>query len=325
MFSFEPTEKVLLDPVHHEQFERDGYIMVPFLPRDEVEEARRIYQRLQPSPRPGTDFSIIDARAAYRVAADGALRKLLQPHLANLFDQPKITFCCFIAKVSGADSAFPLHQDQTAVDESRYSSVNVWCPLLDLDDQNGPLWMLKGGHRLRPTYRGPGIPKIVEGCDDLLRPYLTPLYPRAGEAVIFDRSIIHASPTNRSTATRIVVSACLTHREADILVCRGDPDLHPNQVEVFHIGEEHALDLGMLSSGQVAYTAVGRSLGFRKYEYHPITSDELAAEYGPPPLTGKPSVANLHGRKFAPGALLHTAKRSIRFSLDRIKAILGHA
>jgi len=53
-----------------------------------------------------------------------------------------------------------VHQDMTLVDESKFSGINIWVPLVDLTEKNGVLQVLPGSHRIFPRYRGSTIPGI---------------------------------------------------------------------------------------------------------------------------------------------------------------------
>ena len=87
-----------------------------------------------------------------------------------------------------------MHQDMTLVDEDYFSGINIWCPMVDLNETNGAIEILPKSHRFYKTYRGSSIPDIYDNVKDEVRGLMEPCYLKAGEAIIFDQSIIHNSP-----------------------------------------------------------------------------------------------------------------------------------
>ena len=99
-----------------------------------------------------------------------------------------------------------IHQDITFVDESRYQSLALWCPLVDTDPGNGCLFAAPGSHRWNTGPRGPGTPYPYRALDTAIQKRLTAIPMRAGSAVIFCQKLFHASPPNRSGGTRVAVT-----------------------------------------------------------------------------------------------------------------------
>jgi ectoine hydroxylase-related dioxygenase (phytanoyl-CoA dioxygenase family) len=53
---------------------------------------------------------------------------------------------------------------------------------------------------------------------DVVKRYMQPVYMKAGEAILFDNSILHFSPVNRSKETRIATNVFVTHQDAKITI-----------------------------------------------------------------------------------------------------------
>jgi hypothetical protein len=115
MFEFPKMLPVFREEKYQTQFERDGYIVLPFYLADEIRELTDLYRRLH--PRDETGFPI----AAY-------------------FQDIKVICGSFIVKSPAPESAMCVHQDMTLVDESKYTGINIWVPLIDLNDENWKCW-----------------------------------------------------------------------------------------------------------------------------------------------------------------------------------------
>ncbi|HWS70635.1 MAG TPA: phytanoyl-CoA dioxygenase family protein, partial [Thermoanaerobaculia bacterium] len=149
--------------------------------------------------------SIMSGDLPYRRRVSAAIAAMIGTRVDELLCDYRIAFCNYAVKDAGLDGGtVELHQDWTFVDESRHESIGVWCPLIDVDPENGCLHVVAGSQRFRRGPRGlfNTLPVIRE---DLLRPL--PL--KAGEAVLFSPRLFHTSPPNRSRATRIAACAVL--------------------------------------------------------------------------------------------------------------------
>ncbi len=281
MFEFPKMMRVFRDEAHQAAFERDGYIILPFYEPDEVAELTALYRKLHPKDETGFFPSTFSSDRNYRIEADKEIRRLCERGIAQYFQDVKVMCGSFIVKTPVPESAMCVHQDMTLVDESRYTGINIWVPLIDLDDENGTLETLPGSHRLFPTYRSSTIPEFFGDCSEAVKPYMTKVYPKAGEAVIFDQSIIHYSAANRSQETRIVTNTYLTHKDAVFQTCYWEPS-YGDKVELFEQSDSFMTDFEQFGANIHARPKVGRSKGLVEYNFPKVTPDDLARMYGKP-------------------------------------------
>lgn len=214
MFSFPKMLKVFRDQALQDAFEKDGFVVVPFYTEAEVKELTELYYRMHPQDEKGFFPSTFSKDKNYRVVADAEIRRVCQRGIDQYLENIKVICGSFIVKSPGPESAMCVHQDMTLVDESKYTGINIWVPLVDLTPQNGALQALRGSHRIYPSYRGSTIPGIYEEVSEEIKPYLETLYLKAGEGIIFDQSIIHYSEANLSDKVRIVTNTFFTNKDA---------------------------------------------------------------------------------------------------------------
>jgi ectoine hydroxylase-related dioxygenase (phytanoyl-CoA dioxygenase family) len=276
--------KVFRDDAHQQQFERDGYVVVPFYDREEIAALLKLYGNIQPKVEEGFFPSTFSQDKDYRTKADVSIRAICERGIAAYFQDVKVVCGCFIVKAPVPESSMCVHQDMTLVDESRYTGINIWVPLIDLDDENGTLEVLPGSHRIFPSYRGASIPGIYEESGEEIKKYMTKLYPRAGEAIIFDQSIIHYSEANRSGQPRIVTNTYLTHRDATYRTCFWDKQT-AGKVEIFEQEETFMTDFEQFGQNIKDRPKVGKSLGLVDYDFPKISSQLLRKKY-PHKVTG---------------------------------------
>lgn len=213
MFTFSKMLKVFRDDSMQDSFEKNGFVVVPFYTPEEVKELTELYYRLHPKDEKGFFPSTFSKDLNYRATADAEIRRICERAM-HLYLQDYKTICgSFIVKSPGPERAMCVHQDMTLVDESKYTGINIWVPLIDLTKTNGVLQVLPGSHRLYPTYRGSTIPGIYDEVSEQIKPHLKTLFMKAGEAIFFDQSIIHYSDANLSNEVRIVTNTYFTHRQ----------------------------------------------------------------------------------------------------------------
>ena len=109
----------------------------------------------------------------------------------------------------------PLHQDWSVVEEDKYQTLFVWCPLIDVSVLNGGLFVLPGSHRYFASLRSGSYPSnryvLPAGLARLHQGH--PL--KAGEAILYSDALFHGSHANNGTRDRIVVTARVMERDGD--------------------------------------------------------------------------------------------------------------
>jgi hypothetical protein len=218
------------------QFEKYGYVIIKnFIDESEINFLKTIYSETkevvankkfyisQWSDNKDLKFKINDA----------VQKILLKKSQEFLIDYIPV-FGVFGVKHPGEGSEMYLHGDWTHVDESKFRTVNVWSPLLDINKENGAICLLKGSNRLFNFIRGAGIPDAFWYLGEKkLQPYLTDIYLNAGDVIMWDHCIIHGSRVNESNETR--VAAVLNMRPADstFYLYFANPMNNPKQIDVF--------------------------------------------------------------------------------------------
>lgn len=280
MFSFpDNMKRVFKDPETQKSFEELGYAVVPFYNEDEINELNKLYQNLHPKEETGFYPSTFSQDKNYRKCADEEIRRVGDRTISSILQDYQVVCGSFIVKYPGLESKMGVHQDMTLVDETEYTGINIWCPLIDLNTENGAIYVLPKSHRLYPTYRGATIPNIYQDVMEDITEFMTPLYLKAGEAVVFDQSIIHCSPPNVSEERRVVTNIYFTHKDARFRTCFYDAEKHPDQVEVFEQDSTFMTDFEQFGSNIYDRPKIGKSLGLFDYHFKRLSVPELEKQY----------------------------------------------
>lgn len=219
-----PDRRVTLaDPAQQAAFERDGYVVVDLVDTAAVAELQGCYNDLDHATHEdwpwvdGFETSLYDPRPAYREQILHDAERVLGPALKRVLVQYRIVFANWLVKVPHA-AEVPLHADWTFLDESRFSSVTVWCPLADTSVSlgNGPLGVVVGSQDQIDFLRVANVAaydRCVEAVEGLERaiPDL-----RAGQAIVMDNRVVHFSPPNLTDRSRLALGCVVGPVEADL-------------------------------------------------------------------------------------------------------------
>ncbi len=215
MFAFPSSmQRVFADNQLQDSFEENGFVIVDFYNSDQIEELNLLYKNLHPQDEKGFFPSTFSQDKNYRIQADQRIREIASERMNEIFVDFQEVCGSFIVKSPDPQSGMCVHQDMSLVDESKYTGINIWSPLIDLSVLNGTIFILPKSHRFFPTYRGSSIPEFFAPVMDEIIDFLKPVIIPAGKAVIFDQSIIHFSPPNYSDQTRIVTNIFITNKNA---------------------------------------------------------------------------------------------------------------
>jgi hypothetical protein len=163
--------------------------------------------------------SISDIDKSRTALLNHTIKGLLMLHLRQFFSDIRPIVGSYMVKPPGAE-AMAAHQDWTFVDnEPDFESYTCWMPLVDTDSENGMLGVVPGSHSeyLRP--RASPSPQFPRGFPETDETYsrLRYLPLRAGEAVVFNHRVIHASLPNTSGQDRPALILAFTSFEATLV------------------------------------------------------------------------------------------------------------
>ncbi len=164
-------------------------------------------------------YSVYSQDLAYREQIHQEVQQILQPTLDKWFKGYKNVINSYVIKLPGRASEFSIHQDTTALDETRFSPLSVWIPLQDISEENGAMCMAPGTHKLFSPYRGISFPFPFAKANETVRRYLEPVTLKAGEAVVFDPRVLHNSLPNLSDSPRIALICGIFPEEARFNIC----------------------------------------------------------------------------------------------------------
>ncbi|MDZ4846222.1 MAG: phytanoyl-CoA dioxygenase family protein [Chitinophagales bacterium] len=201
-----------------EQFDRDGFVVLPLLNTEEVTKLTVFFHSLHQQAPSGFYSSVFSDNLEFKNSIKTFAEKIYASKVDSTFQGIRKLGASFLCKSPGAEGRMPVHQDWTVVDESKFCSITIWVPLVDTDESNGAIRVLRGSHKLTNTLRAPNVVSEYENVKDEIWNELETLPMKAGEAFVFNHALIHASSPNITSKERIAVAYGLIPLEAELFL-----------------------------------------------------------------------------------------------------------
>jgi len=135
------TNRLFLDDQLQDEFDRKGVVKIKLLSDEQIDILRELHRRLQPNERFNTHnandknvsyhFSFLDSNKDLKTAVFNEVSKVLQPEIDKVMDSHEPLVINYVNKEPGYGEV-PCHQNWDFVDETKFVSVSVWCPLVNV-------------------------------------------------------------------------------------------------------------------------------------------------------------------------------------------------
>ncbi|HIK19192.1 MAG TPA: phytanoyl-CoA dioxygenase family protein [Leptolyngbyaceae cyanobacterium M33_DOE_097] len=260
-----------------QEFERKGYVILPLLSSDQVNLVLSELKLMKPDDNfnpdrpPGHHLTDSDTNIEYKRVAKNFIARVLSPYIEKIFNSYKIIGANFIIKPPGK-GGFPVHHDWTFVaDPANYTSLTIWCALVDTDENNGTLQVVEGSHNLVSDIATSTVDFYCKNIESIVaEKYSKPLHVKAGECVIFDQGLLHHSDINRTSQPRIVMQAIVIPAEIDPVFYYFDRTAPEKGFEIFQMEPDF-----FIYQDRSQKPVNLKSLGFRENRNKLLTEEEF--------------------------------------------------
>jgi hypothetical protein len=229
--------RTFLDPTLQAAFERDGYVILDAVAPDRAEQLRRAANAAVDKALPIND----PQGALYGTLFDGVRRKageelahrVLHPLLRDLLDGYRFEGGYILAKPPGA-GRLDAHQHQPVTSDIYEPAVHCWLTIDDAGPTTGGLRLVPGSHRLtRHVQSFETASYFSTFCETLEQSYMRSLDLRAGQAVIFERSLLHGSSPNDSAEPRLRILGTAIPSESQLCILS---ETEPGSFDALEVG-----------------------------------------------------------------------------------------
>ena len=222
---------IFADPALDRAVRGDGWVVIDLLDADEVATLARAFDAIAGAPADAI-YSSWPQPLSVRARTDDAIRTVTSPRLGAWLPGWQMVFAGFMAKAASPETAFPIHQDPTIVDERRHTPLTFWIPLVDVGIETGCMQTIAGSHRLDASVRPAFRPFPYRHEEARLRPLLRAIPMRAGQVLLSHPALFHASTPNRGAGRRVACVGIVAPEDAEVRYYHRRPtepviDAHP--------------------------------------------------------------------------------------------------
>lgn len=245
-------QTIFRNPEHQAQFDASGYLVVDFLGDEEVRALRDLFNEIIVRERDQYEFtrrltyyiSIFDRDVAMKRQVDQTITGLFAQRVGEILDDYRVLYCNFMAKAPGAGE-IQVHQDNTFVDEDRFTAFNLWTPLEDTTVKNGCFHLIPGSHKLLTSSRAGSIRNNLTLYNEDIKQYMRPMPLKAGTGIVFDHRLFHYSPDNHSETWRPAAQLVLIPNEAQPVLAYYDQQGDPDHLQLYKIDNAYLIERGL--------------------------------------------------------------------------------
>ncbi len=195
------------DPTLEESFSREGFVFIKnFLNTETVELVKQIfYNHCQYSKATqNMYFSNVIESFENMFEISDKVKELIGNKVKDTFEDYRTDIYTLISKNPVKEGYVHLHRDFSVTDESRFEYRNVWIPLVDVNENNGTIFVVpktKIKEDINERWRIIDINIDPEKYKQYLKDILV-LDLKAGDAVIYAEKTLHGSFNNNSSEPR---------------------------------------------------------------------------------------------------------------------------
>lgn len=208
---------ILNDPKLEQEINQYGYTVVDFLNDAEVKEMMDEYLNFFPNidRTPGRFTTLEHSSYEKKTAVHQFLTTKLQAALQRLFHNYEVPVSQFYTKKAHTSGDIDLHGDTTLLLNSHFEPhYAIWCPLMEVDENNGTLTVIPFSHRVFNTIFTNTVDWPFDDHLDWIRQFEKPLHLKPGQAVLFDNNLIHNSTANTTETDRVCIAMRFTHQKS---------------------------------------------------------------------------------------------------------------
>ncbi len=200
----------------------EGYTIFPCLEDSDLKSLHDYYfqfQKDQPNHFYATAHS---PDFTFRNQASDFIKGIVEPRVKNILCNYRLLGGSYVVKPGNGMGILQAHQDWNLVDEEKQRSYNLWIPLVDVNVENGAVFVLPSSHSKTISYRGPGIPSIFKSIEQKIWAYLTPIPMKAGQGLLYDHALIHGSPPNQTMNNRLGIVIGVVNKGVELQIFGND-------------------------------------------------------------------------------------------------------
>ncbi len=226
--------QLIKDQDYEQALNEMGFCVATIFTAAQIDQIKNLYEQYSISNKvSGLIASHSKTGPEHSLQISNSIKEVLMPSLEEWFRDFNFFLGGFMVKEANTSSEFPLHQDWNILDETKYTSYQIWIPLELSSPYNGGIFVLPGSHRFFENNRSGsyGMPRV--DTDDKLRELTVNMIIPPGSALVYHNSIFHASYPNKTNTDRVSVIINVYQKDATLEYAHRNKEL--NRTEKYSI------------------------------------------------------------------------------------------
>jgi hypothetical protein len=267
----------ITDAVIASELDSSGYAVVPGIDKTTVTDlCRTIYEEIRFACQDKVNYNTgADLTGPVRGHAFQCITKAFAPVLDRYFQcYDCIVAIMFVKRPSAAQAGqVHLHCDPTLLpDESRQRHLNIWAPLIDVDETNGALCVVPGSHKVFAPVHSFSVPSQFSHIPDTVMERGRCVPTKAGDALIFDNRMPHFSRQNQGSVDRPAAVLSIVPSDSEFISLFGTDDSE-FPIEVYRQSQSWYESADWINDRERPQT--GRYLGRLNWTPHALSRSEF--------------------------------------------------
>ncbi len=262
--------KIFLDEQEEKEITQKGFLIKPLLSKEDVNKCLDIFRESDKNINDEKYNTLEVDDYESRLKVHNEIKSVYKDQITKQLNGYRHLGYNFAAKKAYSKEHFPMHVDNNHCSREMYRGLNVWIPLVDVNKNNGGLYIVPKTHNLPYTLNGIGMPFHFKRYKRYFLHKAHFVEMKAGDALMFDDRVVHGSLSNNTDEDRIAIITALIPEDAQFLLYMNYKGLQSNEMELFKANEDifHRLKIGERPEGQ-------ESLGFFKFYTPKLSFFEL--------------------------------------------------
>lgn len=234
-----------LNHEQHEHYKRYGYCVIPnVINQEEINDFMSTFDAISKLEGFELDKHLLNSGRLFnpeiRKKTQDVINKNAAHILPRMFNMDVVdehTGGAYQVKPAHPNSDLQIHQDSTVIDEENEYCLFVWIPFCDVDEENGPIWVLPGSHLWGNTQRSLGVPWNFLKHLETMKEYMYPVPVKKGDVMVFDPAMIHSSAPNYSKEIRHAITITVLKKDYQLVYYFKNKEISEDKIEKYYVDE----------------------------------------------------------------------------------------
>jgi ectoine hydroxylase-related dioxygenase (phytanoyl-CoA dioxygenase family) len=233
------------NPTYEKQFLTEGYLLFRnFISEEDVNQLVQLYKSHHKEK-----IDDLMWNSLYHISVSDSkqiskkILEILDPYLKTTFKNFRVPVATLMSKCGEKPDGFDTpHRDYSVLDESNNEYRQFWLPIVDINHDNGAMYVVPKSHHLKHRVLPMMDKCIYRSSTEILQYATKPIYMNAGDLLVYADKMIHGGHPNVTDEERPVVHFGLIPENAEIFLYKRDEN-NAKSIVKYRVSDEFYLEV----------------------------------------------------------------------------------